>query len=153
MSEIVDGYRVRSAQCTMAEEIDANFKNGTHLLCEAPTGTGKTFGYLVPAMNQNKKVIISTATRALQDQIIKKDGPIIQKLFPEKCIYVLKGRKNYICRQRFSNFLQKSAFTDLEVIVIAKILIWLEFTETGDKEELQLYREEVYFFEEYFFCR
>ena len=96
-------YEPRAGQLQMARAVSDALQQGQILLCEAGTGTGKTLAYLVPAILSGKKVIISTASRALQDQIIKKDLPLIEKhlgLQPE--VSVMKGLGNYLCLRRFA---------------------------------------------------
>lgn len=97
-----DHYIVREGQVNMAKNTLAAFINGQLLVTEAGTGTGKTFAYLIPALLLNKKVIISTGSKALQDQIVKNDIPKILKLLNKKINYcVLKGIANYLCIKKY----------------------------------------------------
>ena len=103
----VPHYEPRATQIEMAEAVERAIADERVLLCEAGTGTGKTLAYLVPALQSGKKVIVSTATRALQAQIVNDDIPWISKVLGlEPRIAVMKGLSNYICRRRLSEALQ-----------------------------------------------
>jgi ATP-dependent DNA helicase DinG len=95
------GYEHRRSQLTMAELVEEAFRNKRHLLVEAGTGTGKTLAYLIPAIRSGRRVVISTATKSLQEQLFTKDVPFVQKHFaPELKVAVMKGRSNFLCRQK-----------------------------------------------------
>lgn len=156
LSKIEKNYEVRDPQVKMTEKIIDAMKDEYHLLCEAGTGTGKSIAYLLPAIfkarSEEKKVVISTHTKHLQDQLQNKDIPILQealsinsnnnnKIFSST---VLKGRKNYLSKKRFELFMEKTFFQDHEVTMIIKILLWLRNTQTGDREELTLQRKEKF---------
>src|SRR5881628_2472192 len=98
-------YEHRTQQLEMAEAVAAAFNDGQHLLVEAGTGVGKSFAYLLPAINYavktKKRVVISTHTISLQEQLIEKDIPLIQSVYPDEFTAVLcKGRNNYLCQRR-----------------------------------------------------
>ena len=93
-------YSVRKGQLELAINIESVMESGAVGVFEAGTGTGKTLSYLVPAFIASGTVIISTGTKNLQDQIFQKDLPVLQKMFPEKRVALLKGRANYLCPQR-----------------------------------------------------
>src|SRR5450432_1663799 len=100
-----DRYEFRSQQLEMASSVERAFKEGHHLLVEAGTGVGKSFAYLLPAIDYavrtKKRVVISTHTIALQEQLIEKDIPLIQSVYPDEFTAVLvKGRGNFLCRRR-----------------------------------------------------
>src|SRR5688572_6506295 len=98
-------YETRPGQLQMAHAVERALGEGRVLLCEAGTGTGKTLAYLVPAVLSGKKVVISTATRALQEQIYFKDLPLVAKaLGREPRVALMKGISNYVCRRRFAEF-------------------------------------------------
>ncbi|MGZ8223062.1 MAG: DEAD/DEAH box helicase, partial [Methylobacter sp.] len=98
LSTVIPGYQPRAAQVEMAEAIAHAIEANQHLIAEAGTGTGKTFAYLVPAILSGKKVIISTGTKNLQDQLFNKDLPVIRKAIKTPFIAaLLKGRSNYLC--------------------------------------------------------
>src|SRR5256885_15478138 len=98
-------YEHRPQQLEMASAVEAAFTQGHHLLVEAGTGVGKSFAYLVPAIEaaikHKKRVVISTHTISLQEQLIDKDIPLIQSVYPDEFTAVLvKGRSNYLCQRR-----------------------------------------------------
>ena len=103
LAEHISGFRARAGQQTLADAIESAFGNQSTLLAEAGTGVGKTFAYLVPALRSGLKVIVSTGTRHLQDQLFQKDLPVVCKLFDSKPrTALLKGRSNYLCRSRLA---------------------------------------------------
>ena len=94
-----EGYEHRRSQLEMAELVEAAFQEKRHLIVEAGTGTGKTLAYLIPAIRSGRRVVISTATKSLQEQLFEKDIPFLQKHFaPELKVAVMKGRGNFLCR-------------------------------------------------------
>src|SRR5204863_2729333 len=100
-----DKYEFRPQQLEMASAVESAFGEGHHLLVEAGTGVGKSFAYLLPAIDyavkQKKRVVISTHTISLQEQLIEKDIPLIQSVYPDEFTAVLvKGRSNYLCQRR-----------------------------------------------------
>jgi len=93
------GYEFRRAQLEMAQIVDAAFEKHQHALIEAGTGTGKTLAYLIPAIRAGRKVVVSTATKSLQEQLFQKDVPFLQKNFaPNLKVALMKGRANFLCR-------------------------------------------------------
>jgi len=98
----VQGFEFRQVQLEMAEAVFECFRSETPLIAEAGTGTGKTLAYLVPAILSGKKVVVSTGTKTLQDQILDNDIPFLKKnIDPKLHAVCLKGRRNYLCRRRF----------------------------------------------------
>src|ERR1700688_4803038 len=100
-----EAYEHRPQQLEMAEAVSAAFTEGHHLLVEAGTGVGKSFAYLLPAIDyavkNHKRIVISTHTISLQEQLIEKDIPLIQSVYPDEFTAVLvKGRGNYLCKRR-----------------------------------------------------
>src|SRR5579872_5547234 len=96
-------FRVRRQQLRMAERIAAAIQSRETLAVEAGTGTGKTFAYLVPALLSGARVLISTGTRTLQDQLFSKDVPLVAAALGRPArIALLKGRSNYLCRHRLA---------------------------------------------------
>lgn len=132
------GYEPRDAQRAMALDVLEALSAGEHLVVEAGTGIGKTLAYLVPAIMLGRRVVVSTGTRALQDQLALKDVPFLQ----EECglsfsAAVLKGRDNYLCRHRFGVFAQSPVFaTRAEAATWPALADWSEETATGDLAEL-----------------
>ena len=101
MPSLLDNYRVRESQQQMAARIERAIADKEILIAESGTGTGKTLAYLVPAMLSGKKVLVSTGTRHLQDQLYKHDLPLVRRaLEVPVTMSLLKGRSNYLCRQR-----------------------------------------------------
>lgn len=114
----------------MANEVYSRLKEKKNLLIEAGTGVGKSFAYLIPAILSGEKTIVSTATIALQDQLVNKDLSFLQNILPQSFSYgILKGKNNYLCLKREREFAELSA-------QFKKFREWLSFTETGDKDEL-----------------
>src|SRR5690349_8068743 len=99
----MSGYEDRPGQLQMAQAVERAMADGGILLCEAGTGTGKTLAYLVPALLSGAKVVVSTATKTLQDQIVTKDIPLVaEHLAFEPEVALVKGLGNYLCRRRFA---------------------------------------------------
>src|SRR5258705_7562801 len=91
-------YEYRPGQIEMAAAVEGALRNGGVAIIEAGTGTGKTLAYLIPALAAGERVIVSTATKALQEQLYKKDIPFLQKIIPRKFqATCMKGRSNYVC--------------------------------------------------------
>ncbi|MDR2400911.1 MAG: ATP-dependent DNA helicase [Deferribacteraceae bacterium] len=112
----LDGYHPRVTQIEAAELINDAFKSFTNIALEAPTGSGKTFSYLIPSFSQGKRVIISTKTKQLMFQLLKKDIPIVEQLFPPLQVEMLKGRKNYVCPHRIRKYIYSSTSYYSDVI-------------------------------------
>jgi len=145
MENRLDRYEQRDAQERMIEEVQAALDAGRHLLIEAGTGTGKSMGYLIPALyhglKNGKKIVVSTHTINLQEQLRSRDVPLISSLFPAPFkSAVLKGRSHYLCMRKFENRANTADFdySKEEAIAAAQILVWLATTKTGDEEELNL---------------
>jgi ATP-dependent DNA helicase DinG len=144
LSKQMTHYELREGQLQMMNDVFDQFSNHCHSLIEAGTGTGKTLGYLIPSIfyaKQNEKpIIISTHTIQLQQQIIERDIPVLQKVVPFSFkATVLKGRQHYLCLRKFEQQLTDGFDDNLDIILTkAQILIWLLETETGDIEEINL---------------
>lgn len=132
------GYEHRGSQLEMAEILEQAFQKKRHAIVEAGTGTGKTLAYLVPAIRSGRRVVISTATKSLQEQLFTKDIPFLQKHFaPDLKVAVMKGRSNFLCRQKVHWMEGQPALKGLdEVDWFAQIADWEKLTETGDRAEL-----------------
>ncbi len=132
------GYEARDGQRRMAEAVARAFAAGEHLVVEAGTGTGKTLAYLVPAFLADGPVILSTGTRALQDQLVTREVPLAARVTGRRRrVVLLKGRENYLCRKRLAEFAAEPLFPDMaEARVFAAIRRWAEETETGDRAEV-----------------
>lgn len=141
LKQYIDGYRPRQSQMIMTEAVADAFNNGEYLLAEAGTGTGKTVAYLLPAIFKslygNSRVIVSTHTIHLQDQIIKKDIPELNMYFKgQVSAAILKGRNHYLCyrkwEQEYINGEKEKA------LFLAHLLPWVVETEDGDGDPLNL---------------
>lgn len=135
------GFEYRDEQVEMMRAVTTAFNESGVLLVEAGTGTGKSLAYLLPAISwaaqNNDRVIVSTNTINLQDQLWQKDVPAIQKVLPLQFIStILKGRSNYLCLRRFDALRRQESHAPEEIRVLAKILAWLPSTTTGDMAEL-----------------
>jgi ATP-dependent DNA helicase DinG len=130
-------YEHRPSQLEMAEAVESAFENHHHLIAEAGTGTGKTLAYLVPIIRSGRRVVISTGTKNLQEQIFFKDLPFLKKLFPQLRATLMKGRQNYLCRQKLYDIENQPVLRGMEdVNQYAEICQWEKITETGDRAEL-----------------
>ncbi len=137
------GYEYRPQQVAMLRAVAHALNEGEHLLVEAGTGTGKSVAYLLPAIHwavQNgERVVISTNTINLQEQLYDKDLPTLQKLLPFKFrATVLKGRSHYLCPAQLQALRKVGPKDPVEARVLAKVLLWLPHTLTGDGDELFL---------------
>lgn len=140
LARALPGYAYRPEQSTMATAVDAALTHLEPLIVEAGTGTGKTFAYLVPALLSGRSVIISTGTRTLQDQLFRRDVPLLARALgmPVK-FALLKGRANYLCRHRLE---LATAQRELggprsgSARLLARIARWAESTRSGDLAEL-----------------
>jgi ATP-dependent DNA helicase DinG len=131
-------YEYRPGQVEMAEVVASTLADGGIALIEAGTGTGKTLAYLIPAIATSRRVIVSTATKNLQEQLYKKDIPFLQKIIPRKIrATCMKGRSNYVCLYRLKKADQLPILEGMEdVDYFDQIRRWAAETETGDRAEL-----------------
>jgi len=141
------GYEHRPQQVEMLKAVADAINQREHLLVEAGTGVGKSLAYLLPAIRfatQNgRRVVISSNTINLQDQLYNKDIPDLQRILsiPFRAA-ILKGRGNYLCLRRLTAYRRLRQHTADEARALAKILVWLPTTQTGDRAELMLLRSE-----------
>lgn len=138
VAERIDGYAPRSAQLAMAEAVERTMDNCGRLIVEAGTGTGKTFAYLVPALRSGGKVIISTGTKALQDQLYHRDLPLVAETLgiPARTA-LLKGRSNYLCRHRLEVNAESGRFRSREMAFrFQRVREWSAATRSGDVAEI-----------------
>ena len=132
-------FEFRPGQLQMAEAVEAALADGRHLIVEAGTGTGKTLAYLAPAILSGKRIVISTGTKNLQEQLFFKDVPFLQKHFarPLKICY-MKGRGNYACRQKIYDAEKEPILEGLEEVADFEIIReWEKTTQTGDRAEIR----------------
>ncbi|MEM1437642.1 MAG: ATP-dependent DNA helicase [Pseudomonadota bacterium] len=135
VARAIPGYQPRLSQRLMAEAVDVAMASREHLVVEAGTGTGKTFAYLLPALVAGRRTIISTGTRALQDQLFHRDLPMIAAAVgrPVKTA-LLKGRANYLCLHRLDQALtDAAALTGKEARILSE---WRDMTQRGDRAEV-----------------
>ena len=142
-SQLFDSFEYRPQQVEMLDAVVNAFNDGAHVMVEAGTGTGKSIAYLIPSafwsVENGRRVVISTNTINLQDQLISKDIPELQKVLPfELRAAVRKGKSNYLCTRLFQQMRHTGPSNDDEMALFARILLWLPTTETGDVAELNL---------------
>ena len=135
---MIGGYEHRPAQLQMAEAVDDAFENHHHAILEAGTGTGKTLAYLLPAITSGRRVVVSTATKSLQEQLYQKDVPFLQKHFaPNWKVAVMKGRSNFLCLAKTHALADQPVLKGMEEVdAFRQIQDWSKLTETGDRAEL-----------------
>jgi ATP-dependent DNA helicase DinG len=138
------GFEYRPQQVEMLRAVADAFNHSRHLLVEAGTGVGKSIAYLLPAIHwavdNGERVVVSTNTINLQDQLYTKDIPELCRLLPfDVRSTVLKGRSNYLCVRRLEALQKRAQLTEDELNVLAKALVWMPHTLTGDRAELSLY--------------
>lgn len=142
-SQHFPGYEQRPQQVGMLRAVTQALSEGRHLMVEAGTGVGKSFAYLVPAalwaMQNGTRIVISTNTINLQDQLINKDIPDVRAaLGIDLRAAVMKGRSNYLCPRRLENMHRRGPENADEMRVLGKVLVWLQTTQSGDRGELNL---------------
>jgi len=135
---MIGGYEHRPAQLQMAEAVHDAFQKHHHTVVEAGTGTGKTLAYLLPAICSGRRVVISTATKSLQEQLYQKDVPFLQKHFaPNLKVAVMKGRSNFLCLSKMHALADQPMLKGMEEVdAFRQIRDWSKLTETGDRAEL-----------------
>ncbi len=132
-------YEFRPGQVEMAEAVEAALAEKRHLIVEAGTGTGKTLAYLVPALLSGRRIIVSTGTKNLQEQLFFKDVPFLRKHFPRPLkVCYMKGRNNYACRQKIYDAEKQPVLAGLEEVADFQIVrAWEKTTEFGDRSEIK----------------
>jgi len=158
LSAHMENYEPRPGQEKMAEAVNSilgiesgsgNKEHGENILVvEAETGIGKTLAYLVPAVLSGKRIVISTATLNLQDQILKKEIPLIEQIVgKDVSVLCMKGRSNYLCLYRWFQYRSNPQFSLVDDQQISDIEKWLDSTETGDRAELDWLGERSQFWQ------
>ena len=142
-SQYFETFEQRPEQIGMIRAVTDALSNGQHLMVEAGTGVGKSFAYLVPsalfALQNNTRVVVSTNTINLQDQLIQRDLPnLSQALNLDFRFSVLKGRSNYLCPRRLENMQHFGPRNKDEMRVLAKVMVWQLINQSGDRSELNL---------------
>jgi len=141
LSRTHENYEFRRGQLQMAQAVEEALSEKRHLLVEAGTGTGKTLAYLMPILRSGKRVVISTGTKNLQEQLFLKDVPFLENaLFGETgrlSVCYMKGRNNYLCRQKLIDLTSQPILNGLEEInQFHAIAEWEKTTATGDRSEI-----------------
>ncbi|MGA2359495.1 MAG: helicase C-terminal domain-containing protein [Terriglobales bacterium] len=142
LSKTHPAYEFRRGQLQMAQAVEEALEEKRHLIVEAGTGTGKTLAYLLPVIRSGKRVIISTGTKNLQEQLFFKDVPALERaLFPDGdrklSVCYMKGRNNYLCRKKLFDLTEQPVLSGLEEIEHYRaIAAWEKTTQTGDRAEL-----------------
>jgi ATP-dependent DNA helicase DinG len=150
LARALPGYEERPAQRRLSEAVDRVLRDGGLLLAEAGTGTGKTLAYLLPAVELGRRVVVSTGTKNLQEQLVDKDLPLLARaLGRELSVAVMKGRGNYLCLLRYRSFAQAGSFRRLEEIPLFRAVEqWTPETATGDRAEIADLPDSVDFWRE-----
>jgi ATP-dependent DNA helicase DinG len=142
LSRTHPAYEFRRGQLQMAQAVEKALEEKRHLIVEAGTGTGKTLAYLVPVIRSGKRVIISTGTKNLQEQLFHKDIPFLERaIFPagqgRLNVCYMKGRNNYLCRKKLYDLTAQPVLSGLEEIgQYQAIRAWEQVSKTGDRAEL-----------------
>ncbi len=139
LSSVVTDYKYRQEQCDMAKAVSHAIVNKTPLVCEAGTGTGKTFAYLIPAFYYGQKIIVATGTKTLQDQLFDKDIQTVRKALKLPItVAKLKGRANYLCHHQIEKTRSERVFTSVrDVEMFRQFEQMLETSTTGDISEVE----------------
>lgn len=150
LASSLPGYEERPLQRDLALAVDGTLRDGGILMAEAGTGTGKTLAYLLPAVALGRRVVVSTGTKNLQEQLVSKDIPLLaQALGRELRVAVMKGRGNYLCLMRFRSFGEAGQFRRLDEIPLFRAVeSWAPTTETGDRSEVADLPDSVDFWRE-----
>jgi ATP-dependent DNA helicase DinG len=131
-------YEDRAEQRAMSAAVARALADARPLIVEAGTGTGKTLAYLIPALASGKRVVVSTGTRALQDQIARHDVPLLRTILAKPfSAVVLKGVSNYACRRKLAELAQRNATRATPDVSVAALLDWASDSETGDRAEVE----------------
>ena len=151
LARVLPGFEERPSQWRFCEAVESVLWEGGRLLAEVGTGTGKTLAYLLPAVELDRRVVVSTGTKNLQEQLLTKDIPLLaEALGREINVAVMKGRGNYLCLQRYRSFSQGGGFRRVEEIPIfqAAVAPWAQRTRTGDRGEIPDLPDSVEFWRE-----
>ena len=138
LANAIPGYRLRPQQLEMAQAVAHAIESNGLLIAEAGTGTGKTFAYLVPALSKGGKVIVSTGTKTLQDQLYNRDIPMVRNaLQAPVTVALLKGRANYVCNYHLERAKNDGRFLNRDdVVYLARIESYAKTSKTGDRSGL-----------------
>src|SRR5690348_11244732 len=135
LARALEGYEPRPGQLQMAQSIERGILEGLHTIVEAGTGVGKSLAYLVPAVRSGKKVALSTGTIALQEQLVRKDIPLVEEALQRPLrVTLLKGRSHYLCRQKLERMRADRLVAPSRSM--QQIWEWAERTQSGDRAEI-----------------
>ena len=154
LSQVLDSYRHRPQQTEMALAVARALKDKTHLIVEGGTGVGKSLAYLLPALlfalERGERVVVSSNTINLQEQLMAKDLPTLTRALREESpdfegikFSLLKGRDNYLCLRRWRQMVREEGVSDDEARMASKIMVWLQETASGDRGEMNLSAREL----------
>jgi ATP-dependent DNA helicase DinG len=138
LASVIPRYEHREEQLALARAVESALANEEHLLAQAGTGTGKSLAYLIPALRSGRRVVVATATKALQEQLLTKDVPLAEAALGRSVrVAVVKGRQNYLCRRR----VEAVELNGLDLLrdedAYERLLPWIGTTKTGDRAELR----------------
>ncbi|MDQ3338578.1 MAG: DEAD/DEAH box helicase [Myxococcota bacterium] len=133
LDRAIPHYEDRAEQREMSAAVARALEDARPLIVEAGTGTGKTLAYLIPALQSGKRVVVSTGTRGLQDQIARHDIPLLRSILPRPfAAVVLKGVANYVCKRKLAELTSRTKTLD-----VSALEDWSQYTETGDRSEVE----------------
>src|SRR3954449_2253576 len=139
LEHVLAEFEPRREQAALAAAVEHALRTGEHLVAEAGTGVGKSLAYLVPALESGLRVVVATATKALQEQLLSKDVPIAAAAVGREVdVQVLKGRANYLCRRQLQGFQPFLMAAGRDAAAWEAMSGWLDATATGDRAELAL---------------
>jgi ATP-dependent DNA helicase DinG len=139
LARVLSDYEPRLEQAALAGAVERSLATGEHLVAEAGTGVGKSLAYLIPALESGQRVVVATATKALQEQLLGKDVPVAAAAVGREIdVVVLKGRQNYLCRRQLQGFQPFLLSDGRDGSAWEAMQSWLDETETGDRAELEL---------------
>src|SRR5438094_5315782 len=142
LAHVLPGFEPRREQAALAAAVERALETGEHLVAEAGTGTGKSLAYLIPALESGQRVVVATATKALQEQLLAYDVPLAAAAVGREVdVAVLKGRQNYLCRKNLHGFelLGAELFArEQDASAFTAMRPWIETTASGDRAELDL---------------
>src|SRR5437667_3500998 len=139
LARALPDFEPRREQAALAAAVELALETGEHLVAEAGTGTGKSLAYLIPALESGQRVIVATATKALQEQLLANEVPAAARALVRPVdVVVLKGRQNYLCRKQLQSFGPMLLRDPRDEAVFAAIEPWLAATDTGDRAELEV---------------
>ena len=156
LSQALPGYEYRPQQVQMSQAVTRALRDGHHLIVEAGTGVGKSVAYLLPAMlfavRNGTRVVVSTNTINLQEQLVSKDIPMLVEALNRDPANLagrfrftqLKGRANYLCLRRWTRMAQSGNLSEEDARMACKALVWMQDTKTGDRSEINIPRRDGY---------